>query len=60
MTIYEMCFGKTPFRGGSDKQLEKSIWNVDYKFPRKGPRENNLIELKDLVTRLLKKKVSSA
>lgn len=57
-TIYEMYFGKIAFRGADDEELEANIRAVNYKFPRKGPRESYLIEFKDLVSRLLRKKLT--
>lgn len=58
MTAYEMCFGKTPFRGENDEELEAAIQAVNYKFPVKGPRGKFYLEFKDLVARLIKKRAS--
>ncbi|XP_022643664.1 uncharacterized protein LOC111242959 isoform X4 [Varroa destructor] len=58
VTAYEMCFGKTPFRGENDEELEAAIQAVNYKFPVKGPRGKYYLEFKDLVARLIKKRAS--
>ncbi|OQR78166.1 microtubule-associated serine/threonine-protein kinase 4-like, partial [Tropilaelaps mercedesae] len=58
VTAYEMCFGKTPFRGENDEELETAIQTVNYKFPVKGPRGKYYLEFKDLVARLIKKRAS--
>lgn len=53
--IYELIYGRTPFKGGSKKATLKNVLVKELKFPNKGANCAAAAAAKDLINRLLER-----